>query len=40
MDRFPEDFMTQLSKDEVEALLSQNVIPTRQRLGGFDAVCF
>jgi hypothetical protein len=34
MDRFPEDFIFQLDKDEVEILLSQNVIPSRQSLGG------
>jgi len=34
MDRFPKDFVFQLNKDEVEILLSQNVIPSRQSLGG------
>ena len=34
MDRFPEDFMFQLDMGEVEILLSQNVIPSRQSLGG------
>lgn len=33
-DRFPDDFMFQLTDDEVEILLSQNVIPSRQVLGG------
>lgn len=33
-ERFPDDFMFQLSEDEVDALLSQNVIPSRRRLGG------
>ena len=33
-DRFPDDFMFQLSGNEVEALLSQNVIPSKQVLGG------
>ncbi len=34
MDRFPDDFMFQLVEEEVEILLSQNVIPTKQSLGG------
>ncbi len=34
LDRFPDDFMFQLDKDEVENLLSQNVIPSRRSLGG------
>lgn len=33
-ERFPEDFMFQLSQDETSALLSQNVIPSIQSLGG------
>ena len=33
-DRFPDDFMFQLSGNEAEALLSQNVIPSKQALGG------
>lgn len=32
--RFPEDFMFQLTMDEVECLLSQNAIPSRKNLGG------
>ena len=32
--RFPEDFMFQLTEQEVDALLSQNVIPSRRVLGG------
>ena len=34
MDRFPKDFMFQLKVGEVEILVSQNVIPSRQSLGG------
>jgi len=33
--RFPSDFVIQLSKQEAEALVSQNVIPSRRSLGGF-----
>jgi len=33
--RFPSDFMFQLSNDEVEFMVSQNAIPSRQHLGGF-----
>jgi hypothetical protein len=32
--RFPPDFMFQLSPEEAEALVSQNVIPSRGSLGG------
>lgn len=32
--RFPEDFMFQLTDEEVEFLLSQNAIPSRKHLGG------
>ena len=34
-DRFPPDFMFQLTEQETKALLSQNVIPSRQSLCGF-----
>jgi len=34
LDRFPEDFMFRLTAEEAEALVSQNVIPTRRSLGG------
>lgn len=33
-ERFPRDFMFQLSDDEVEILVSQNAIPSRKHLGG------
>ena len=34
MDRFPDDFMFQLKSDEVELMVSQNAIPSKQHLGG------
>ena len=34
IDRFPDDFMIQLTVQEVDFLLSQNVIPSKQSLGG------
>src|SRR3954468_22739702 len=33
-DRFPDDFMFQLTEIEIENLVSQNVIPSKGRLGG------
>lgn len=33
-ERFPDDFMFQLSAEEAETLVSQNVIPSRRSLGG------
>ena len=33
-DRFPDDFMFQLTSEEVESKVSQNVIPSKQALGG------
>ncbi len=33
-DRFPPDFMFRLSREEAEALVSQNVIPSKRSLGG------
>jgi hypothetical protein len=32
--RFPADFMFRLSQEEAEALVSQNVIPSKRSLGG------
>jgi len=32
--RFPPDFMFRLSREEAEALVSQNVIPSKRSLGG------
>ena len=34
-ERFPEDFMFQLTETETEILVSQNVIPSRKHLGGY-----
>ena|ERR1017187_5229526 len=33
-ERFPEDFMFQLTPEEIDALVSQNVIPSLRSLGG------
>jgi restriction endonuclease S subunit len=33
--RFPEDFMFQLTAEEVDAMVSQNAIPSKQSLGGY-----
>jgi hypothetical protein len=34
LERFPEDFMFQLNEDEINSLVSQNVIPSKGQLGG------
>jgi len=34
IDRFPDDFMFELSDNEVNAVVSQNVIPAKKYLGG------
>ena len=34
LDRFPEDFMFELSDEEIEEVVSQNVIPHKKYLGG------
>ena len=34
-DRFPDDFMFRLSREEADTLVSQNVIPSARNLGGF-----
>ena len=39
-DRFPEDFMFQLTGQEAGILVSQNVIPSRQSLGGYLPYAF
>ena len=39
LDRFPEDFMFQLTEKEAELLVSQSVIPSKQSLGGISSVC-
>jgi hypothetical protein len=38
--RFPPDFLFELTGEEVEALLSQNVIPSRRSLGGSTPLAF
>jgi len=40
LERFPADFMFQLSQEEADALVSQNVIPSRRSLGGFLPYAF
>lgn len=39
-ERFPENFMFQLSEREVDILLSQNAIPSRKQLGGYLPYAF
>lgn len=39
-ERFPEDFMFQLSDEEVKIMVSQNVIPSKQSLGGYLPYAF
>ncbi len=34
IERFPEDFMFQIDESEVDYMVSQNAIPSRQHLGG------
>jgi hypothetical protein len=33
-DRFPEDFLYELTDDEIDAVVSQNVIPSKSHFGG------
>lgn len=33
-DRFPKDFMFELTETEIESKVSQNVIPSKRHLGG------
>lgn len=33
-ERFPDNFMFQLNENEVETMVSQNAIPSKQHLGG------
>lgn len=39
-DRFPSDFMFTMNKSEIQALVSQNVIPSRSFLGGAKPLAF
>jgi phage regulator Rha-like protein len=40
IERFPENFMFQLSEKEVDILVSQNAIPSRKHLGGYLPYAF
>ena len=40
IDRFPSNFMFQLTVKEVEAMVSQNAIPSKQQLGGYLPYAF
>ncbi len=39
-ERFPENFMFQLTEKEVENMVSQNAIPSKQHLGGYLPYAF
>jgi hypothetical protein len=38
--RFPKDFMFTLAKNEIEKMVSQNVIPSKSHLGGANPMAF
>lgn len=40
IERFPNDFMFELTDDEIDIMVSQNVIPSRQVLGGAHPFAF
>jgi hypothetical protein len=40
LDRFPADFMFELSASEIQNLVSQTVIPNRGKLGGATPMAF
>lgn len=40
VERFPENFMFQLSENEVDYMVSQNAIPSRKYLGGYLPFAF
>ncbi len=40
MDKFPIDFMFELTDDEIDLMVSQNVIPSKQQLGGGTPMIF
>ncbi len=40
IDRFPSNFMFQLTAKEVEAMVSQNAIPSKRQLGGYLPYAF
>lgn len=39
-DRFPKDFMFEMSSKEMEGMVSQNVIPSKSYFGGAAPFCF
>ncbi|MEA3461022.1 MAG: ORF6N domain-containing protein [Bacteroidota bacterium] len=39
-DRFPEDFMYELTDEEIDTVVSQNVIPSRKHFGGATPYAF
>ncbi len=39
-DHFPDDFMYELTDDEIEYVVSQNVIPSKRHLGGASPFAF
>jgi flagellar capping protein FliD len=40
LDRFPEDFMFELSNEEIDRMVSQNMIPSKQIFGGAKPFAF
>lgn len=40
IERFPEDFMFQLSQEEIDSMVSQNAIPSYKYLGGYKPYAF
>jgi hypothetical protein len=38
--RFPDDFMFQLADKEIDFVVSQNAIPSRKHLGGYNPYVF
>ena len=38
--RFPDDFMFQLNDEEIDFMVSQNAIPSRKHLGGYNPYVF
>lgn len=40
MKRFPDDFMFQLNEQEIDIMVSQNAIPSRKHLGGYQPYVF
>jgi len=40
MERFPKDFMFEMTSKEIEGMVSQNVIPSKSYFGGAAPFCF